>query len=197
MANIYLSSRDAAGALLTALDEQLTRIGASYDLAVVGGAALLALGLTSRPTRDVDIVAFHAAGRLLRADPLPEDLRRARGLVARDFGVSEDWINPGPTDLLALGLPEGFLVRSERVDYGPALTVRFASRLDQVHFKLYATVDQGAGKHFRDLQALEPKREELVAAARWSRTHDPSTGFRSVLEQVLAYFEVGDANLDA
>lgn len=42
------------------------------------------------------------------------------------------WVNPGPTDL-------------QRRDYGGALTVYFASRHDQIHFKLYALVDQGPG----------------------------------------------------
>jgi hypothetical protein len=79
---------------------------------------------------------------------------------------------------------------------GPALTVSFASRLDQIHFKLYAAVDQGPGKHEQDLHALEPTQDELVAAARWSRTHDPSDGYREMLIQALAFFGVEDADLD-
>ena len=70
---------------------------------------------------------------------------------------------------------------------GEALTVLFASRIDQIHFKLYAAVDQGAGRHLADLQALEPTEAELLQAARWSRTHDPSEGYRSVLLEVLTH----------
>jgi hypothetical protein len=81
--------------------------------------------------------------------------------------------------------------------YGPALTVLYAGRLDQVHFKLYAMVDQGAGRHEADLRALEPTREELLSAARWTRTHDPSEGFRQELVAVLAHLGVTDADLDA
>jgi hypothetical protein len=88
-----------------------------------------------------------------------------------------DWLNAGPASLLDLGLPEGFLQRAQRRSYGEALTVLFASRTDQIHFKLYAAVDQGAGWHFADLQALEPTEPELQAA-RWSRTHDPSVSQR-------------------
>lgn len=66
---------------------------------------------------------------------------------------------------------------------------------DQIHFKLYATVDQGAGKHEADLRALVPTPDELLAAARWTRTHDPSEGYRSVLERVLSAFGVEDASL--
>ena len=91
------------------------------------------------------------------------------------------------------GLPEGFIDRLEEHDYGPALTVHFASRIDQIHFKLYAMVDQGAGKHEGDLRSLEPTRDELMQAARWTRTHDPSEGFREELVAALGYLGVKDA----
>ena len=60
-------------------------------------------------------------------------------------------MNPGPTDLIRFGLPDGFRARLETRSYG-ALTVRFAGRLDQIHFKLFAMVDQGAGRHETDLR---------------------------------------------
>jgi hypothetical protein len=80
-------------------------------------------------------------------------------------------------------------------DYGDGLEVLFASRVDQIHLKLYATVDQGAGKHLDDLEALQPTDQELIDAARWSQTHDPSEGYRSVLTSVLAHFGVDDGHL--
>ena len=56
--------------------------------------------------------------------------------------------------------------------YGQKLIVHFLGHYDQIHFKLYAAVDQGAGKHLDDLIALSPSAEELEQAARWSMTHD-------------------------
>jgi hypothetical protein len=85
--------------------------------------------------------------------------------------------------------------RMQAEPYGPALTVHFASRLDQIHLKLYALVDQGPGKHELDLRALEPARDELVAAARWTRTHDASPAFRDQLEQALRHLGVDDVDL--
>jgi hypothetical protein len=117
--------------------------------------------------------------------------------VTRDFGLPEEWLHSGPSSLLDLGLPEGFEGRLQRRDYGPALTVWFASRLDQIHLKLYALVDQGPGRHEADLRALDPTREELIAAARWARGHDPSEGFRSILSQVLAQLGVGHDEIGA
>jgi len=188
---------DRADELLGALGEQLAALGQRFVLVVIGGSALLALGLVQRATRDVDVLAIAAAEGLVPADPLPPALAQARDLVAQDFGLPADWLNPGPSDLLRLGLPEGFLSRVETRGYGAALTVRYAGRLDQIHFKLYAMVDQGAGRHETDLRTLQPTAEELGRAARWTRTHDPSEGFRQELEAVLAHLGVADADLDA
>jgi hypothetical protein len=95
------------------------------------------------------------------------------------------------------GLPEGFLQRVSTWDLGTGLTVHFASRLDRIHLKLYALVDQGLGKHEEDLRALTPtpSKEELIQAARWTRTHDPSPGFREMLERALHYLGIDDADL--
>jgi len=162
---------------------------------VIGGAALIALGLVQRATRDVDVVALLSDGELVRPDPMPDRLVRARDRVARDFALPDDWLNAAPRSLLDFGLPAGFIGRLERRRYGAFLTVHFASRLDQIHFKLHALVDQGAGKHEEDLRALRPTADELLQAARWPRTHDPSEGFRQELTQALAYLGAEDADL--
>jgi hypothetical protein len=186
---------DSAEQILGALGEQLAVNAERFELVVIGGSALLALGLVERATKDVDIVALRSGDGLDSADPLPKSLQAARDLVARDFSLSTDWLNPGPTALLELGLPDGFVDRLERRGYGDALVVHLASRHDQIHFKLYALVDQGPGKHEADLRALAPTEAELVAAARWSRTHDPSEGYAEVLRRVLASLGVEDVDL--
>lgn len=183
---------DAVDKLLSALGEQLGLRGERYSIVVVGGSALLVLGLMSRPTRDVDVVALLHDGSLVPAEPLPEGLLAAARIVAADFGLPGDWLNTGPASLVDFGLPEGFMERTYRRDYGDALQVLFASRVDQIHFKLYAVVDQGAGRHLADLQALAPTAGELVQAARWTRTHDPSDGYREALLKVLNHFGVLD-----
>lgn len=182
--------------LFAALGEQLAAQGASIELVVIGGSALLAIGLISRPTRDVDIVALLQAGQLHDPRPLPEPLIAARDRVARDFGLPTGWLNVGPASLLDFGLPDGFVERLEIRSYGPALRVHFASRFDQIHFKLYAMADGTAGKHEADLRDLNPSRDELIAAARWTQTHDPSEPFREELLKALAALGVDDAARD-
>ncbi len=193
-ADAPIRSAGVADELLSALSEQLQAASLSFDLVVIGGSALLARGLVERATRDVDVVALAGSDGLLSAVELPAGLLRAVATVARDFGVPESWLNSGPADLLRFGLPVGFESRWETRTYGEALTVRWASRIDQIHFKLYAAVDQ-AGKHLTDLKALQPSHDELISAARWSRQHDPSPGFLSVLTEALKYFGVEDAEL--
>lgn len=192
-----LSSGEATDQLLSALGAQLGALGSSCDLVVIGGAALLALGLISRPTRDVDVVAIRGSAGLESAKPLPDALRVAAARVARDFALPADWLNSEPGDMLRLGLPEGFEARLHVRSYGPHLTVHFASRVDQIHFKLYALADRGPGKHEADLRALKPTRGELVAAARWSRTHDPSEPHGDILRAALVHLGVEDADLGA
>jgi len=187
---------DSAQRILAALGEQLAARGERFELVVIGGSGLLALGLVERTTKDVDIVALRSGDELDSADPLPEGLRAARDLIARDFSLPTEWLNPGPTKLLDLGLPDGFIDRLERRDYGEGLVVYLASRYDQIHFKLYAAVDEGGpGKHEADLRALAPTEAELIAAARWSRSHDPSPGYAEELRGALDFLGVEDVDL--
>lgn len=180
---------------LQTLGEILAARGEHHDLAVVGGGALLVLGLIERPTRDLDVVARIDSDLWSRAKPFPPTLDEAVRDVASALDLPDDWLNPGPTDLLDLGLPGGFAERVDVRRYG-TLTIRYASREDQIAFKLYAAVDQGPdSKHFADLQKLTPTQGELLQAARWTRTHDPSDGFRSMLHQALRAMGVGASDV--
>jgi hypothetical protein len=177
---------------LRALGETLEARGQAYEIIVIGGSSLMLLGLTTRPTKDLDAVALVENEKYVPAEPLPRPLTRAVADVGRAFGLGERWLNAGPTDLLRLGLPEGFQDRIETMRFG-GVTLRVAGRFDQICFKLYATADQGMrSKHAIDLRALHPSQDELLVAARWSQTHDPSEGHRQELLGVLADLGVED-----
>jgi hypothetical protein len=181
--------------ILDALAQQLRALADQQEIVVIGGSALTALGLVKRVTKNVDLLAIAKDGELRSAEPLPDTLRVARDRVARDYDLDHNWLNSGPADLLMWGLPDGFLTRIVTRHYGQALTVHFAGRLDQIHFKLYAMVDQAGGRHEADLRALHPSRQELIAAARWSMTHDPSPGHKMVLKEALSALGVEDVAL--
>lgn len=166
---------------LEALGEILRDRDLRYEIFVIGGGSL-------------DVVALGEGTKMVTAQPLPEDLVAAVVEVAALYGLAENWLNAGPTTLLDFGLPKGFRSRTSTRVHG-GLVVHHADRFDQICFKLYATVDTDPrSKHAQDLKRLTPTPEELVDAARWSRTHDPSDGFRSQLLQVLAWLGADDVD---
>lgn len=179
---------------LTVLGGLLAERGHRYEIVAIGASALMLLGLVTRPTRDVDIVAIVGPEGYAKPRPLPEPLATAVGDVAATLGLSANWLNAGPADLLDFGLPQGFAERVVTRAYA-SLIVHVAGRFDQICFKLYAAVDQGPNsRHFADLRQLEPTHAEIVEAARWTRTHDPSEGFRAWLVQALGALGIEDAD---
>jgi hypothetical protein len=157
-----------------------------YELIVCGGSSLIARGVVSRVTRDVDVIARRQPSGLVSSRPLPPDLLAAADRVAADLDLAPNWLNDGPADLFELGLPEGCIDRLDARAYGSHLVIWYIGRLDQIHFKLYAAADQGPGRHVHDLLALQPTAAELLAAARWAFTHDVSLGFRATVKDMLA-----------
>jgi hypothetical protein len=191
-------SRKDVETILSALGEQLDQITKdSFELLVCGGSALNFLGFIERTTRDVDVLAYVKRGRggeisVINANPLGPELSAAAAKVARDFNLPDKWFNTGPASAVDLGLPDGVMDRVVTRKFGQRLTIHFLGRYDQIHFKLYAAVDQGAGKHLDDLLALKPASDEIEQAARWSMTHDVSEGFKQSLKGLLDYLGFKD-----
>ena len=178
---------------LRLLDGRLVLAGTrTYNLVVCDGTALIATGLLQRATRDVDILALANDGELIDPAPLPAPLVKAALEVAEDLGLPDDWLNNGPSSgdggLFRLGLPGGLADRLSWRTFDENLSIAFVSRYDQIHFKLYAAVDQFGSYHAADLQALNPTDEELLAAVTWSRTYDPSDAYRESLRMFLREF---------
>lgn len=162
---------------------------APVHLVVCGGAAMLARELISRPTQDVDIVAFVADdGTLVSPTPFPEALTHAATAVAKTLDLPLDWLNNAASSdeagLYQRGLPEGLQSRLIRRDYGSHVHAYFISRLDLIHFKLLAAVNVG-GRHLTDLMQLCPNSDEIEKAARWAVLRDTSEPFIHSLKSVL------------
>lgn len=180
---------------LGGLGELLRERGLRYELLAIGGGALQLLGLITRPTRDIDVVAMVTDTDVVGMDTLPGPLLQAVEDTAAVFRLPTTWFNAGPRSLTALGLPQGILARAHRRAWG-GLVLYIADRRDQIFFKLYAAVDQGPrSKHFEDLRRLEPMVAELQAAAAWARTHDPSEGFREELRGALRELGISDGDV--
>jgi hypothetical protein len=187
--------REQLEAALAALGELLAARGVHYELVLVGGGNLILRGLITRPTtKDLDLLVERVLDLIRPLRPMPQVLHDAVIDVGRAFGLTDDWLNVGPDSLLDLGLPDEFAERLERRDFG-GLVVWLAGRYDMVCFKLYAAVDQGPrSRHFQDLLDLRPDGDDLLGAARWAVTHDPSPGFRSLLVETLRALGVENAD---
>jgi hypothetical protein len=149
--------------------------------------------LISRTTKDVDIVALlDSGGNLADPAPLPKELTLAAKEVADTLNLTSDWLNNGPSSgdggLYRLGLPEGFKGRLIKKYDGDKLTVYCVSRFDQIHFKLYAAIDQFGSYHAADLKQLSPSDDELLQAVLWAKSHDPSEGFQEAIKMFLREF---------
>lgn len=189
--------RDLAGSdeierALRLVGELLDARGYRYHIVVIGGSAVNLLGLVSRATTDVDILAFaspDSAGvmRLRPPDePLPEPLLSAAETVAGDLGLDPHWLNAGPASQWQTGLPPGLEGRVTWRSYG-GLSVGVVGRRDLVFFKLYAAADDIGIRsvHFQDLVAFAPTDEELHDAADWIGQQDPSPDFNRIVSEVI------------
>jgi len=187
---------DSLERAIEVLGSLLEERGLGYEIVVVGGSALLLLGIIRRPTRDLDVLALVSHGEYITAQPLPADLQQAALDVAELFGLAPDWLNSGPTAQIRSGLPEGFEKRVETRIYR-SLVVHIASRLDHIYLKLHAAVDDwwgtGKGKHYDDLRRLAPTPQELLDAAQWVLGQDTGAEFPGEVAAVLRAFGVENA----
>jgi hypothetical protein len=130
-------------------------------LVVCGGAALRALKIVSRTTRDVDVLAFRGEvdGEINMAWPLCDDLKAAVADVAAELGMSKkDWLNAstsfliGALEELPASIWEDLMVKT----YGSRLTISFVGRTGLVFLKLRAAVQRDEKRDRDDLVALAP-----------------------------------------
>ena len=175
--------------LLHALDRQIEVHGGSpISLVVCGGTALFAMGLILRTTKDIDVLGTvsrkHGHILINKINKFPKYLIDASKAVQKDFGLPEGWINHDPSLQVDSGLPRGFEKRLVKKQYGKYLSIYYISRLDQIHFKLYASVDRN-GYHVDDLFQLRPTPPEIEDAVRWVLTQDVSIAFKTILTDFL------------
>jgi hypothetical protein len=191
---VELLSIDRLDEAMSLLAEEMEFKGiAPTNLVVCGGSAILALKISQRTTKDVDILAtLDEQGTLADPRPLSQELLKAAANIGKLLRLPENWLNTGPADQLMAGLPEGFVERLKTVEFGPALRIHYTGRYDLIHLKLFALIDLGSGKHFQDLRSLKPTKDELLSAARWVATQDAGDGFPELLRSTLRHFGYDD-----
>ena len=145
--------------LLKAFDKFLKLKGLEFETVVIGGAALLIMGVIERATRDLDCL-----------DPdIPEKIKEASmEFLETDkeyaIALKKDWLNSGPEDLKK-ELPKGWIDRTISLYTGTNLIVRTLGRADFLKTKLYAYCDRQ--QDLRDCEALNPTAKELKDCFPW------------------------------
>jgi hypothetical protein len=149
---------------IEAFDRHLTSLAVRFEGVVIGGTALVLMGVVQRNTKDVDILL----------PTLPEDV----ALASRDFALQQrqagddlddDWFNNGPIQLGDV-LPPGWRERVERIFVGRSLVLSTLGRADLLKSKLFALCDRGTD--MADCIALAPTAEELAECLPWLEFQD-------------------------
>lgn len=134
------------------------------EATIVGGSALVLLGVIDRQTRDVDVLA----------PPLPLAIAdAARGFAqtmrGQGVGLQDDWLNNDPMQLGDV-LPSGWQGRVRSVFVGDAVVLMALGRSDLLKTKLFALCDRGLD--LADRLALAPTCAELEQAQPWVAEQD-------------------------
>lgn len=163
---------------IEAFDAHLVAIGLRLEAIVIGGSALALLGVTTRQTRDFDIIAPELSMTILEA-------ARAFALDQRRSGVDliDDWLNNGPSQLADI-LPDGWRLRVQPAFEGQALTLHALGRVDLLKTKLFALCDRGTD--LPDCIALAPTADELEDARPWVALQDANPDWPKHVADTLA-----------
>ena len=131
---------------------------------MIGGAALILMGVIDRATQDVDC---------LEPD-LPEPVRQAAEAFASSYRgagspLRKDWLNEGPK-ALRNDLPAGWQDRVVLLLERPGLSLHTLGRLELLATKLFAYCDRQQDEG--DCLALKPTFDELNRCLGWLSERD-------------------------
>ena len=164
------------------LQESLTLVGEILEiekaspvhLVVVGGSALLAAGIISRTTEDVDVLAERGIpeGEIVPIHQLSQALSEAARRVAAELDLPANWLNASAAlfSIPVESYPADLWSEMKRQAFGSCLEVSFLGRAGLIYLKFYAAIDPGRKrrKHDRDdLVHLDPTKEEAEKAIKW------------------------------
>ncbi|MBI3535221.1 MAG: hypothetical protein HY072_07025 [Deltaproteobacteria bacterium] len=137
------------------LDRALLQEQCSIEIYICGGAALTLLGISTRETGDVDMVAKVVEPALYQASKQ----------VSKKLDYPDGWLNNKVNPIIEQ-LPANWQKTATKVFEGKSLTVYSLSRQNLINLKLHACVELRAFDYL-DLLALAPKLAELKKARRY------------------------------
>lgn len=140
--------------VLPTFDAYLADRGLRFDSVIIGGSALVLLGVVTRFTDDCDVL-----------DPdIPEAIRTAASHFAKEHGLDDGWLNSRAHEFTSVPgcLPEGWRARLRVAFEGKAMRLETLGHFDLLCTKLVALVDRGID--YKDCVALAPSADDLRAA---------------------------------
>jgi hypothetical protein len=139
-------------------------------LVVGGGSALLVQRLSTRQTKDVDVMALREwEGNIVSAYPLPDAVKNVAAKVAEELRLDPDWLN-GAASLHGFDLstlPSWFWLELDTREYGSHLKISFIGRKGLILLKLSAALDRDQRRDIEDLVCLKPTSAEVEELLRW------------------------------
>lgn len=163
--------------IIPRFDAFLAERNLTLEAIATGGTALALLGITSRETRDCDLIEPELSMALMQASQAFASEVRQQGGILRD-----DWLNTGPASLGPL-LPEGWKTRLQIIYLGKAIRLWSLGRPELLLAKLWALCDRGLD--LGDCMALAPSAEELRLAEAWIATQDLNPAWPAHVEGIL------------
>jgi len=163
---------------IEAFDRHLAALGLRLDAVVIGGSALALLGVTTRQTRDFDILAPELPREI--ADAAREFAQAQRRL---GIDLMDDWLNNGPMQVGDV-LPEAWQLRTRPVFEGRALVLTTLGRKDLLKTKLFALCDRGID--LLDCVELAPTLAELEEAVFWLAEQDANPDWPAHVRATIA-----------
>ena len=163
---------------IEAFDSHLAALGLRLEAIGIGGSALALLGVTTRQTRDFDILA----------PVLPREIAEAAREFARaqrrlGIDLMDNWLNNGPMQVGDV-LPKAWQLRTRPVFEGSAMVLSTLGRADLLKTKLFALCDRGTD--LSDCVALAPTAAELADAMIWLADQDTNPGWPAHVKETIA-----------
>lgn len=155
---------------IEAFDDYLAARGESFDAVIVGGAALNLLEVTSRVTRDVDV---------LKPNSLLKNIRTHAQAFASEKNLPKDWLNTGPADLVS-HLPNGWETRTRTVFSGQSLSLSTLGREELLMSKCWAYCDRE--RDLDDIVAMRPTKNEIQKITEWLKPLDTNPQWPEFVE---------------
>ncbi|MCB9228836.1 MAG: hypothetical protein H6618_04420 [Deltaproteobacteria bacterium] len=160
-------------AIIQAFDDFLGRQHQDFEGIIVGGAALNLLSITSRVTRDVDVMV---------PDSLPHQIAECAREFALQNNLPADWLNTGPADIVRY-LPKNWQKRTQEIFKGKHLHLKTLGKKELLMTKCWAYCDRE--RDLNDILAMNPDKKDLEEITEWLKPLDANPDWPCFVETLM------------